>query len=30
MREEEVHGCIGLRAREAPSATTYLRSVDPR
>jgi hypothetical protein len=30
MREEEVRGCIGLRTREAPSAATYLRSVDPR
>jgi alanyl aminopeptidase len=30
MREEEVRGCIGLRAREGPSAATYLRSVDPR
>jgi alanyl aminopeptidase len=30
MREEEVRGCIGLRAREAASAATYLRTVDPR
>ena len=30
MREEEVRGCIGLRTREAPSAATYLRTVDPR
>lgn len=30
MRTEEVHGCMALRAREAPSVTTYLRTVDPR
>ena len=30
IREEEVRGCIGLRTREAPSASTYLRTVDPR
>ena len=30
MREEEVRDCIGLRAREAPSAATYLRAIDPR
>ena len=30
MREEEVRDCIGLRAREAPSAATYLRTIDPR
>jgi hypothetical protein len=30
MREEEVRGCIGLRTREAPSAATYLRTIDPR